>query len=78
MVGCLVDQYLYLTAKILLNMFDEIGMLRAKLVDTPMDSNVKVMWGYKESFENFRRLVKKINYFTITTLEISFTVSVIS
>ena len=56
-------------------------MLDYKLVDTPMDPNVKLVPGQGESLGNpgrYRRLVVKLNYLTITRLDISFPVSVVS
>ena len=56
-------------------------MLDCKLVDTPMDPNVKLVPGQGESLgdpERYRRLVDKLNYLTITRPDISFPVSVVS
>ena len=56
-------------------------MLDSKSVDTPMDPNVKLVPGQKESLgdpERYRRLVGKLNYLTITRPYIYFPVSVVS
>ena len=60
---------------------EEIGMLDCKPVDTPMDSNVKLLPGQEEPLRDlgrYRRLVGKLNYLTITRPDISFPVSVVS
>ena len=52
-----------------------------KPVDTPMDSNVKLVSGQGEPLRaprRYRRLVGKLNYLTITWPDISFLVSVVS
>ena len=57
------------------------GMLDCKPVDTPMDLNVKLVPSQGELLRNpgrYRRLVGKLNYFTITRPDISFPVSVVS
>ena len=56
-------------------------MLDCKPVDTPMNPNVKLVPGHGEPLRNPRRnwrLVGKLNYLTITQLDISFLVSVVS
>ena len=58
-----------------------IGMLDCKPVDTSMDPNVKLVLGQGEPLrdsERYRRLVGKLNYFTITLPNISFPLSVVS
>ena len=67
--------------KYALEIFEEIGMLDCKPVDTPMDPNVKLVPGQRESLRDsgrYRRLVGKLNYLTITRPYISFMVSVVS
>ncbi|RVX13579.1 Retrovirus-related Pol polyprotein from transposon RE2 [Vitis vinifera] len=67
--------------KYVLDILEETGMLDCKLVDTPMDPNVKLISGQREPLEDpgrYRRLVGKLNYFTITRPDISFPVSVVS
>ena len=52
-----------------------------KPVDTPMDSNVKLVPSQGESLgdpRRYRRLVGKLNYLTITRPDISFPVSIVS
>ena len=56
-------------------------MLDCKPVDTHMDLNVKLVQGQGESLGvpgRYRRLVGKLNYFTITWPDISFPISVVS
>ena len=67
--------------KYALDILKETGMLDCKPVDTPMDPNVKLVPGQGESFGDpgqYRRLVGKLNYLTITRLDISFPVSGVS
>ena len=57
------------------------SVLDCKLVDTPMDPNVKLVLGQGESLQDpgrYRRLVGKLNYLTITRPDISFPLSVVS
>ena len=59
----------------------DTGILDCKPVDTPMDLNVKLVPGQGELLRDprrYRRLVGKLNYLTITRLDISFPVSVVS
>ena len=56
-------------------------MLDCKPIDTPMDPNIKLIPGQGESLrdpERYLLLVGKLNYLTITWLDISFPVSVVS
>ncbi|RVW77007.1 putative mitochondrial protein [Vitis vinifera] len=65
--------------KYALNILEETGMLECKLVDTPMDPNVKLVPGQGEPPRDpgrYQRLVGKLNYLTITRPNISFPVSV--
>ncbi|XP_075111907.1 uncharacterized protein LOC107787662 [Nicotiana tabacum] len=67
--------------KYALDILNETCMLNCKPVDTPMDPNVKLVPGQGEPLEDpgkYRRLVGKLNYFTITRPDISFAVSVVS
>ncbi|KAJ9687350.1 hypothetical protein PVL29_016010 [Vitis rotundifolia] len=67
--------------KYALDILEETGMLDCKPVDTPMDSNVKLVPGQGEPLGDpgrYRRLVGKLNYLTITRPDISFPVSVVS
>ena len=59
----------------------DTGMLDCKPVDIPMNSNVKLVLGQGEPLQDlgrYRRLVGKLNYLTITRLDISFPVSGVS
>ena len=67
--------------KYILDILEETGMLNCKPVDTPMDPNVKLVPGQGEPLQDprrYRRLVERLNYLTITRLDISFPVSVVS
>ena len=67
--------------KYALEILEEIRMLDCKSVDTFMDPNVKIVPGQREPLRDpgrYRRLVRKLNYLTITRPDISFPVSVIS
>ena len=68
-------------SKYTLDILTDTGMLDCKLVDTPMDPNVKLVPGQGELLRDpgrYRRLVGKLNYLTITRPNISFLVSVVS
>ena len=67
--------------KYILDILADTGMLDCKLVDTPMDPNVKLVPRQGESLQDpvrYRRLVGKLNYLTITEPDISFPVTVVS
>ena len=67
--------------KYVLDILEETSMLDCKLVDTPMDINVKLVPGHGEPLRDpgrYRRLVGRLNYLTITRLDISFLLSVVS
>ena len=67
--------------KYTLDILTDTGMLDCKPVDTPMDPNVKLVTGQGELLRDsrrYRRLVGKLNYLTITRLDISFHVSIVS
>ena len=58
-----------------------IGMLDYKLVDTPIDPNVKLVLGQGEPLRDpgrYRRLLGELNYLTLTRPDISFHVSIVS
>ena len=64
-----------------MDILTDTGMLDYKLVDTPMDPNVKLVPSQGELLRDpgrYRRLVGKLNYLTITRPDISFPVSVVS
>ena len=55
--------------KYILDILEEISMLDYKSVNTPMDSNVKLVPGREEPLRDprrYRRLVGRLNYLTIT------------
>ena len=67
--------------KYVLNILEETGMLDCKLIDTPMDPNVKLVPGQRELLRypgRYQRLVGRLNYLTITRQDISFPMSVVS
>ena len=67
--------------KFILDILEEIGMLDCKLVDTPMDPNVKLVPGQREPLrdpEKYRQLVRRLNYLTITRPDISFPTSIVN
>jgi len=67
--------------KYALDLLEETGLLNSKSVETPMDPNVKLLPSQGESLsdpEKYRRLVRKLNYLTVTRPDISFTVAVVS
>ena len=64
----------------MLDILEEMGLLGSKPMETPMDPNVKLYEDQGELLSNLEiyRLVGKLNYLTITRLDISFVVSVLS
>ena len=67
--------------KYTLDILADTSMLDCKLVGTSMDPNVKLVPGQGEPLRDpgrYRRLVGKLNYFSITWPDISFHVSVVS
>ena len=67
--------------KYVLDILEETGMLDYKLVDTPMDPNVKLVPRQGEPLRYpwiYRQLVGILNYLTITRPDISFLVSIVS
>ena len=55
--------------------------MNSKAVETPMDPNIKLLPKQGEPFldpEQYRRLVGKLNYLTVTRPDISFAVRVVS
>ncbi|XP_071927547.1 uncharacterized mitochondrial protein AtMg00810-like isoform X1 [Coffea arabica] len=67
--------------KYVLDMLSEVGMLGCRPVDTPMDPNVKLagdQGALLDDPKQYRRLVGKLNYLTVTRPDISFAVSVVS
>ena len=67
--------------KYALDILEKIDMRDCKPVDTLMDPNVKLLLGQEEPLRDpgrYRRLVGKLNYLTITRLNISFSMSVVN
>ena len=66
--------------KYTLDILADTGILDYKLVDTPMNPNVKFVPSQGELLQDpwrYRRLVGKLNYLNITRPDISFPVSVV-
>ena len=62
-------------------MLDETRLLAAKPYDTPLMPNIKLAVDDGELLidpERYRMIVGKLNYLTITRLDIAFSVSVVS
>jgi hypothetical protein len=67
--------------KYALDILEDTGLLGTRPVETPMDPNVKLYVVQGELLPNpdqYRRLVGKLNYLTITRTDISFVVSLVS
>ena len=65
----------------MLDILEETSFLGSKPVETPMDPNVKLYEDQGELLSNSERyhcLVGKLNYLTITRLDMSFAISVLS
>ena len=64
-----------------MDLLEEAGLLGAKPVNTPMDLDPNFWNGDSKLIEDkikYRRLVGKLIYLTVTKLDISFTVGVVS
>jgi len=64
-----------------MDILEETRLVSSKSVDTPMDPNTKLLPNQGEPIsdpEQYRRLVGKLNYLTVTHPDISFAVSVVS
>ncbi|XP_068461702.1 uncharacterized mitochondrial protein AtMg00810-like [Phaseolus vulgaris] len=73
-IGIVISQRKYA-----LDVLEEIGLMNSNFVDTHMDPNVKLLSNQGESLSDskkYRRLVGKLNYLTVTHLDITFVVSV--
>ena len=69
-----------LKKKYVIDLLSEIGMLRCKPCDTFMVPNSKLQLEdgkLLQDLEWYRRLVDKLNYLTLTTLDIAFPMSVV-
>ena len=66
--------------KYALDILEETGMMGCRPIDTPMDPNVNLLPGQGEPLSNPKRyrLVGKLNYLTMTRLDFSYPVSVVS
>ena len=65
--------------KYVLDILEETNLLGSKPMETPMDPNVKLYEDQGELLSNperYRCLIGKLNYLTITRLDILFAVSV--
>jgi len=64
-----------------MDILEETGLVSSKSVDTPMNPNTKLLPNQGEpisDLEQYRRLVGKLNYLTVTRHDISFVVSMVS
>ncbi|XP_050908304.1 uncharacterized mitochondrial protein AtMg00240-like [Lathyrus oleraceus] len=64
-----------------MDILEETCLLNAKPTDTLMDQSIKLLSNYVEPLSDpgrYRRLVGKLNYLTVTRLDITFAVSVVS
>ena len=66
--------------KYVLDLLSETEKLGAKLCSTPMTPNVQITkeGDLFEDPERYRRLVEKLNYLTVTHLDIAYSISVLS
>ncbi|RVX16304.1 Retrovirus-related Pol polyprotein from transposon RE1 [Vitis vinifera] len=67
--------------KYVLDLLEEIGKIEAKPCTTPMVPNVQLMPDDGDPFynhEKYRRVVRKLNYLTVTRPNIAYAVSVVS
>ena len=67
--------------KYVLDLLDETGMLGCKLVETPMESNVKLQPAKVKDVkdkEQYQRLVGKLIYLSHTRPDLVFSVSAVS
>ena len=65
--------------KYAMDIMEETGLVSSKSVHTPMDSNTKLLPNQRDPIsdpEQYKRLVGKLNYLTVTRSDISFAVSV--
>jgi len=59
----------------------KVEMLRCGSIDTPMDENTRLLSDHGQLFEDigrYMRMVKKLNYLTVTKPNITFAISVVS
>ena len=67
--------------KYILDLLSETEVLKCRSIDSAMDVNMKLLVGQGKLFKDvgrYRRLVKKLNYMTVTRPDIIFAVSVVS
>lgn len=72
---------LSLRGSMLFDILEETSLIDCKSVDTPMDPNVKLLPKQGDPYPipgRYRRLVEKLNYLTMTRLDISFQVNIVS
>jgi len=71
--------YSYLKGNICSTYYPWVGLLGCKVIDTPMETNVKLLpeWEDLDNPGGYRRLVGKSNL-TVTRQNIAFTISVVS
>ena len=67
--------------KYVLDNLEDSGLMGSKLVETPMDPNLRLCVDQCELLSSpysYRRLVGKLNHLTITRIDIAFVASVVS
>jgi len=72
---------LLLQKKYVLDLLSEVGMLKCRSIDSPMDVNTKLLPDQEELLEDakrYKRLVGKLNYLTVIRPNITFAVNVVS
>ena len=80
-VACGIKGLVLSQRKYVHDLLSETGMLGSKPCDTPMDLNLKLDSSGSEEFKDkrrFRSLVGKLIYLTVTRLDITFVVGVVS
>ena len=67
--------------KYVLDILSKVGLLGCKIVDTPMETNAKLLPYQGDILNNpsrYQKLVGKLNYLTVTRHDFAFVVSVVS
>ena len=64
----------------MLDILSDAGLLWCRPMDTPMQTNAKLLPYQGEDLDNpsrYRRLVEKLNYLTVTRPDITFAINVV-
>jgi len=73
-LGSTINSIVHSQRKYALDILEETGLTDSKFVETSMDPSVKLLPSQGESLsdpEKYRRLVGKLNYLTVTPVQIS-------